>query len=39
MHWNWPALKLTNGQLTNLKEYTQRSLDAASDALAELRAL
>ena len=39
LHWNWPALKLTNSQLTNLKEYTQRSLAAASEALAELRAL
>ena len=39
LHWNWPALKLTDAQLTNLKEYTQRSLDAASASLAELRAL
>ncbi len=39
LHWNWPALKLTDGQLTNLKEYTLRSLDAASEALAELRSL
>ncbi len=37
LHWNWPALVLTDGQLTNLKEYTERSLAAASDALAALR--
>jgi len=39
LHWNWPAHKLTDGQLTSLKEYTQRSLEAASEALAELRSL
>jgi hypothetical protein len=39
LHWNWPALALTTGQLTNLKEYTDRSLAAASDALADLRSL
>ncbi len=39
LHWNWPALKLSDVQLTNLKEYTQRSLDAASASLAELRSL
>ncbi len=38
LHWNWPAVILTDGQLTNLKEYTERSLSAASDALADLRA-
>ncbi len=37
MHWNWPAVILTDGQLTNLKEYTERSLAAASDGLAGLR--
>ncbi len=37
LHWNWPALALTDGQLVNLKEYTERSLTAASDALAALR--
>ena len=39
LHWNWPALVLTDGQLTNLKEYTERSLAAASDALAGLRSV
>ena len=39
LHWNWPALVLTDGQLANLKEYTQRSLEAANEALAQLRAL
>lgn len=39
IHWNWPALKLADGQLTNLKEFTLRSLDAANEALAELRSL
>ncbi len=39
LHWNWPTLKLTEGQLANLKAYTQRSLTAASEALAELRSL
>jgi len=39
LHWNWPAVALTAGQLANLKEYTERSLSAASDALADLRSL
>jgi len=39
LHWNWPAVVLTDGQLQNLKEYTERSLAAASDALASLRSL
>ncbi len=39
LHWNWPALVLTDAQLANLKEYTERSLASASEALAELRAL
>ena len=39
LHWNWPALRLTNRQLTNLMEYTQRSFEAASEALAKLRSL
>lgn len=38
VHWNWPALVLTDAQLTHLKEYTDRSLHAANEALAELRA-
>jgi hypothetical protein len=37
LHWNWPAVILANGQLANLKEYTERSLAAANEALAELR--
>ncbi len=37
LHWSWPALVLTDGELANLREYTERSLSAASDALAELR--
>ena len=39
LHWNWPALRLTNTQLANLMEYTQRSFEAASEALAKLRSL
>ncbi len=39
VHWNWPALVLSDGQLANLKAYTERSLAAADEALAELRAL
>ena len=39
LHWNWPTLRLTDAQLTNLKGYTDRSLEAANEALAELRAL
>jgi hypothetical protein len=39
LHWNWPAVALTEGQLANLKEYTECSLAAASDALADLRSL
>lgn len=39
LHWNWPALVLSDGQLANLKEYTERSLEGANEALAELRAL
>jgi hypothetical protein len=37
LHWNWPAVVLTDVQLANLQEYTERSLAAASDALAGLR--
>ena len=37
LHWHWPAIVLTDGQLSNLKEYTERSLAAASEALAGLR--
>ena len=39
VHWNWPAVVLADGQLANLKAYTDRSLEAANEALAELRAL
>ncbi len=39
LHWNWPALVLEDGQLANLKEYTDRSLASANEALAELRSL
>ena len=39
LHWNWPALVPTDGQLANLKEYTERSLEAANESLAQLRAL
>ena len=39
VHWNWPAVVLRNGQLASLKTYTDRSLDAANEALAELRAV
>ncbi len=37
LHWSWPAVVLDNRQLTHLKEYTQRSLDAANEALALAR--
>ncbi|HYM41114.1 MAG TPA: DUF6390 family protein [Thermoplasmata archaeon] len=37
VHWSWPALVLSDGQLANLKEYTERSLAAANDGLAGLR--
>ena len=37
LHWNWPAVVLTDPQLRNLKEYTERSLAAANDALEGLR--
>ncbi len=39
LHWNWPALVLEDRQLANLKEYTERSLASANEALAELRSL
>lgn len=39
LHWNWPAVVLTTGQLRNLRDYTDRSLAAASDALAAMRSL
>ncbi len=39
LHWNWPALILTDGQLANLKAYTERSLAAANEALAAVRPL
>ncbi|HEY7589085.1 MAG TPA: DUF6390 family protein [Thermoplasmata archaeon] len=39
LHWGWPAMVLSPGQLANLKEYTARSLDAANEALAGLRGL
>jgi len=39
VHWSHPALSLTPNQLTRLSSYTQRSLDAANEALPRLRAL
>lgn len=39
LHWNWPAVGLDARQLANLKEYTQRSLDATNEALAAGRKL
>lgn len=34
LHWSWPALVLEEGQVANLKEYTDRSLEAANAAMA-----
>ncbi len=34
LHWSWPAMVLSPGQLTNLKAYTARSLESANEALA-----
>ena len=39
LHWSWPALVLSDRQLAALKEYSERSLEAANEALAQLRAL
>lgn len=39
LHWNWPSLVLEDGQLASLRQYTERSLTAANEALAELRSL
>ncbi len=39
LHWNWPALVLDDGQLANLRKYTELSLESANEALAALRAL
>ena len=30
LHWNWPALVLDEDQAANLREYTERSLEAAN---------
>ncbi len=37
MHWNWPALVLTDGQLAHLTAYTEQALEAASEGLAAMR--
>src|SRR3972149_2061204 len=34
--WGWPAMRLEPAQLARLREYTMRSLEAASEALAPL---
>ncbi len=39
LHWSWPALILDGRQLSHLKEYTERSLDAANESLALPRSL
>lgn len=39
IHWNWPALVLTEGQRASVEEYTARSLDAANEALPALGVL
>jgi len=39
VHWSHPALSLTSEQATALARYTGRSLDAANEALPQLRAL
>jgi len=39
LHWSHPALALTAPQAANLALYTQRSLDAANEALPKLRVL
>jgi uncharacterized protein DUF6390 len=36
VHWGWPALTLTSGQMGALRTYTRRSLDAANEALPGL---
>ncbi len=36
VHWDWPSLVLSPGQLTSLREVTRRSLAAANEALPEL---
>jgi hypothetical protein len=36
LHWGWPALEPTGPQLAALKRYTDRSLDAANEALPAL---
>ncbi|OGS64269.1 MAG: hypothetical protein A3K59_02265 [Euryarchaeota archaeon RBG_19FT_COMBO_69_17] len=36
LHWGWPAMRLEPAQLARLREYTMRSLEAASEALAPL---
>jgi len=36
VHWGWPALVLSPAQLTALREYTERSLAAANEALPAL---
>lgn len=36
IHWGWPALVPTDRQLSALREYTQRALDSANEALPAL---
>ena len=39
VHWDWPALRLTERQRRNLESYSQRALEAANEALPELGVL
>ncbi|HLM70398.1 MAG TPA: DUF6390 family protein [Thermoplasmata archaeon] len=39
VHWSHPAVSLTSPQARALETYTRRSLDAANEALPQLRAL
>jgi hypothetical protein len=39
LHWGWPALLLTPGQLSAVARYTDRSIEAANEALPGLHVL